>query len=181
MTKRQVVSLWIATVCLLAFACNLPEFAFEGVEDVAFPDAGQGEDLADLVDACLADPADYRWAFQGQEEDSGPRGQKCMVELVLENLGQTGQLWSTYRVIGDEVYEVEDWRVMPLAPGEELVEPNSHTHYTESAGGGETYELILRALVYDDRPECVRILPGESREVERAIGERIFMLGNPCE
>ena len=181
MTKRQVVSLWIAPVCLLVFACNLSEFAFEGAEDVAFPDAGEGENLEDLVDACLADPADYRWAFQGQEEDSGPRGQKCMVELVLENLGETGQLWSIYRVIGDEVYEVEDWRVMPLAPGETLVEPNSHTHYTESAGGGETYELILRALVYDDRPECVRVLPGASDEVDRAIGERIIVLGNPCE
>jgi len=36
-------------------------------------------------------------------------------------------------------------------------------------------------MIYDDRPECVRILPGESREVERAIGERIIVLGNPCE
>ncbi|MBN2556655.1 MAG: hypothetical protein JXA97_12005 [Anaerolineales bacterium] len=180
MTKRMT-ALAVSVVCLLALACNLSEFAFEGAEDVAFPDAGQGENLEDLMDTCLADSADYRWAFQDLDDDSGPRGQKCMVELMLENTGGVGQMWSIYRVIGDEVYEVEDWRMVSLAPGERFTEDNSHTHFTESAGGGETYELILRMLVYDDRPECVRVLPGASDEVDRAIGERILVLGNPCE
>jgi hypothetical protein len=165
----------------LALACNLSIFAFEGVEDVAFPGAGKGEDLEDLVETCLTDTVDYRWEFWALDDDPGTRSQKCTVEFELEDTGDVGQMWSLYTVVANNQDNFVDWHAMALEPGEYLFESNSHTIYTESAGDGETYELVLRVLVCDDRPECVRVLPGGSLEVENAIGERMTLLENPCE